>query len=239
MWHYLFPVFIFAISQAVFASVINTQKFECPTGNGSFPHPTQCDKYYDCKEGIAEEVLCSDGLVFNQNLTRAGKCDQIFNVDCGVRTILQTPAPTSEYCLRRNGVFPHPDDTICDIFFICDDGEHSETKCANGLHFQASTGQCTWPNVVNRKNCVDQKRKLVDGFVCPDGPNKDKSGQVIVNPHYPHPTDCEYFYVCVDTVEPRKLRCDDMQVFNEEKKTCDAPANVPGCEDWFSGDDEK
>lgn len=202
-------------------------------------------------------MLCSDGLVFNVNLTRAGKCDQLFNVDCGNRTELrkfrlkphccsynltfrlETPNPTSEYCLRKNGVFPHPDDTICDIFFICDDGEHSETKCANGLHFEASTGQCTWPNVANRKNCEDQKRKLVDGFVCPEGPYKDASGQVIVNPHYPHPTDCEYFYVCVNTVEPRKLRCDDMQVFNEEKKTCDAPANVPGCEDWFNFDSDE
>lgn len=203
-------------------------------------------------------MLCSDGLVFNGNLTRPGKCDQLFNVDCGNRTqlrecfdsckysdliylLLETPIPASEYCPRKNGVFPHPDDTICDIFFYCDDGVHSETKCANGLHFEASTGQCTWPNVVNRKNCVDQKekRKLVDGFVCPGGPNKDSHGQVIVNPHYPHPTDCEYFYVCVDTVEARKLRCDDMQVFNEEKKTCDDPANVPGCEDWFNwGDDE-
>lgn len=69
--------------------MINTQKFECPTANGSFPHPVQCDKYYDCKDDIAEEVLCSDGLVFNKNLTRAGKCDQIFNVDCGDRTKLR------------------------------------------------------------------------------------------------------------------------------------------------------
>lgn len=146
---------------------------------------------------------------------------------------LETPSPTSEYCPRRNGVFPDPDESICDLFYICDDGEHSEMKCANGLHFQPSTGQCTWPNVANRENCGNKKRKLVDGFVCPDGPNKDSFGQVIVNPHYAHPTDCEYFYVCVDTLEPRKLRCDDMQVFNEEKKTCDAPENVPGCEDWF------
>lgn len=150
--------------------------------------------------------------------------------------ILEKPNPTSEYCRRRNGVFPHPDETICDIFYICDDGEHSETKCANGLHFDEVTGTCTWPDVVNRKTCKDEKRTLTDGFVCPTESKTDSLGQVIVNPHYPHPTDCEYFYVCVNGVEPRKLRCDDMQVFSEEKKTCDSPANVPGCEDWFNAD---
>ena len=64
----------------------NATKFICPSLNGSYPDSIQCDKYYECKNGTAEEVLCSDGLVFNMNLTRAGKCDQRFNVDCGKRT---------------------------------------------------------------------------------------------------------------------------------------------------------
>lgn len=82
-------VFISSVTRAVFTSVINTEKFECPTANGSFPHSTQCDKYYVCKDGVPEEILCSDGLVFNMNLTRAGKCDQLFNVDCGNRSKLR------------------------------------------------------------------------------------------------------------------------------------------------------
>lgn len=148
---------------------------------------------------------------------------------------------TSEFCPRQNGIFPHPDDTICDVFFICDDGGHSETKCANGLHFEESTGQCTWPDVANRKNCEDQtkKRKLKDGFVCPKEPKTDATGQTIVNPHYPHPENCENFYVCINGVEARELQCEphwesqERQVYNDKKKTCDSPANVPGCEDWF------
>lgn len=132
-------------------------------------------------------------------------------------------------------MFAHPDETICDRFFICDDGEHSETPCANGLHFEEITGTCTWPNVANREHCVDQVRKLSDGFACPVGePPTDAAGQIIVNPHYPHPEDCEYFYVCVNRVEPRMLMCEDKRVFNKEKKTCDDAANVPGCEDWFN-----
>lgn len=150
--------------------------------------------------------------------------------------IVEEPQPASKYCPRKNGVFAHPDDTICDLFFICDDGVHAETPCANGLHFEQSTGQCTWPNVVNRENCLDQaaKRKLKDGFQCPNEINlQNKLGQVIVNPHYPHPEDCQYFYICVNGVEARELKCEEGLVYNDEKKTCTEPEDVPGCEDWF------
>lgn len=88
--------------------------------------------------------------------------------------------------------------------------------------------------MANRKTCEEQKRKLDDGFVCPKESRTDSLGQVIVNPHYAHPTDCQYFYVCVNGVEPRKLQCEDMNVYDEERKTCDVPSNVPGCEDWFN-----
>lgn len=153
--------------------------------------------------------------------------------------IAEPPQPTSEFCPRRNGVFEHPDKTICDRFFNCDDGVHSENPCANGLHFDKNTGTCTWPNVVDRENCQDQKRKLPDGFVCPNDVNKRNAmGQNIVNPYYPHPTDCQQFYVCVNGVEPRLLKCEDDYsvqrfVYNNAKMICTEPEEVPGCEDWF------
>lgn len=49
----------------------------------------QCDKYYECNDGVAREKLCPDGLVFDANIRRANKCDQPFNVDCHDRTELR------------------------------------------------------------------------------------------------------------------------------------------------------
>lgn len=49
----------------------------------------QCDKYYECSDGVAREKLCPDGLVFDANIRRLNKCDQPFNVDCGDRTELR------------------------------------------------------------------------------------------------------------------------------------------------------
>jgi hypothetical protein len=54
---------------------------------------SQCDKYYACNaDGVQEEKLCLDGLVFNPLLARRRKndpCDYPQEVDCGSRTQLR------------------------------------------------------------------------------------------------------------------------------------------------------
>lgn len=65
------------------------QNFECPSNKGFFPDSVQCDKYYECQEGIAKERICPDGLVFDENIKRVGKCDQPFNVEFGDRIELR------------------------------------------------------------------------------------------------------------------------------------------------------
>jgi hypothetical protein len=104
--------------------------------------------------------------------------------------------------------------------------------------FDEYSGTCVWPENANRENCQEHKKMLKDGFVCPDIANKnDRTGQVVAHPHYFHPTDCQKFYVCLNGIDPRELKCEDGEVFSDELKRCDSPSNVPGCEDWFEPQD--
>jgi len=219
----------------------NAQKFQCPNDkNGQYEDEVQCDKYYECRDGIAKERLCPDGLVFDPSLRKVNKCDQPFNVDCGDRTELQDPKGKNQYCPRKNGFFAHPDASVCDVFYTCVDGEYIENKCTGGLHFDEYTGTCVWPENANREGCVETKKELKDGFQCPKEKSKnDESGQIVAHPHFPHPEDCQKFYVCLNGVEPRELGCTAGEVFNDETKRCDAPENVPGCEDWYKESDNK
>lgn len=63
--------------------------FECPSSKGFFADPVQCDKYFECVDGVAKEQLCPDGLVFDPTSVRYNRCDQPYNVDCGDRTELR------------------------------------------------------------------------------------------------------------------------------------------------------
>ena len=63
--------------------------FICPEKDGYFEDTRQCDKYYDCFDGIPEERLCPDGLVFDPFSRKREPCDHYFNVDCGDRLDLR------------------------------------------------------------------------------------------------------------------------------------------------------
>lgn len=71
-------------------SFSDAQKFQCPNDrSGQYKDPVQCDKYYECDDGVATERLCPDGLVFDETIRLKNKCDQPFNVDCQDRTELR------------------------------------------------------------------------------------------------------------------------------------------------------
>ncbi|XP_025831508.1 protein obstructor-E [Agrilus planipennis] len=218
----------------VFVCCANGQQFKCPPKDGQYEDPVQCDKFYVCEEGIATPKLCPDGLVYDPLIRKINKCDQPFNVDCGDRIELQPPQPSPPYCPRRNGFFAHPDPKVCNVFFNCIEGEPTESKCTAGLLFDELTGTCVWPDSTQRQGCEDTStRKLKDGFECPKEHQTDANGNVVVHPKYAHPTDCQRFYVCLNGQEPRDLGCQVGEVYNEDSQRCDAPENVPGCEDWY------
>merc|ERR1712038_1739998 len=74
------------ISLAAFIAIVTAQSnFICPEKDGYFEDTNQCDKYYDCYDGIPEERLCPDGLVFDPYSREREPCDHYFNVDCGDR----------------------------------------------------------------------------------------------------------------------------------------------------------
>lgn len=63
--------------------------YKCPEKDGQYEDPIQCDKFYECVDGVATEKLCPDGLVFDPLNRKINKCDQPFNVDCGDRIELR------------------------------------------------------------------------------------------------------------------------------------------------------
>ncbi|XP_041973822.1 protein obstructor-E [Aricia agestis] len=228
---------VFIVLAAVAALASAQSSFKCPAKDGQYEDERQCDKFYECRDGIATTKLCPDGLVFDPTIRKINKCDQPFNVDCGDRTELQQ-AKSNHNCPRRNGFFAHPDPTVCDKFYNCIEGEFIEVPCTAGLHFDEYSGTCVWPDSAARTGCSAVNKKTKEGFECPKEPPVDNQGQAVAHPKYPHPTDCQRFFVCLNGVEPRDLGCQVGEVYNEESQRCDAPENVRGCEDWYKDAEE-
>jgi len=78
------------VTSATLVALATAQSnFICPEKDGYFEDTRQCDKYYDCFDGIPEERLCPDGLVFDPFSRKREPCDHYFNVDCGDRLDLR------------------------------------------------------------------------------------------------------------------------------------------------------
>ncbi|XP_045456132.1 protein obstructor-E-like [Melitaea cinxia] len=213
---------------------VTAQDFKCPEKNGFYPDPYQCDLYYKCSRGKVETKLCPDGLVFFDENPNKELCDIPSNVDCGDRKELQEPKPTKG-CPRQNGYFKHPDPQACDKFYYCADGIPNELPCPPGLYFDEESSNCDWKESVARRCDQITKDVLDDGFTCPDGEVMGPNGRALPHPTFPHPEDCQKFYICRNGVQPQKGSCPSGKVYNEDTFTCDDPEKVPGCENYYEG----
>lgn len=221
-------------------AAVNAQSnFKCPKPDGLFEDFEQCDKYYDCFDGIAEERLCPDGLVFDPFSRKREPCDHYFNVDCGDRLKLQEPQGLNDLCPRLNGFYAHPDAGVCNVFYACVDGVAEEYTCSPGLWFDEYKGVCNWPTDSERKQCNSDHEVTEGGFKCPkvEAP-ADGLGLTDPHPKYADANDCAKFYICLNGVSPRVQGCELGLVYNTVSRQCDAPENVPECKDYYAFLDE-
>lgn len=135
-----------------------TQDFECdPEVNGAFPHEEDCQKYYDCWNGTATLLSCSDLMLFD--LKYAG-CNFAQDVDCGNRTrpggvptqkpppeptTPAGPVPTEEpgfECPKPEGLFEDPED--CASFYQCYGEISWHQRCSPNLYFVEAAQSCDY-----------------------------------------------------------------------------------------------
>ncbi|XP_021950729.1 uncharacterized protein LOC110847969 [Folsomia candida] len=208
-------------------------KFTCPHEYGFYPHPRSCDKYYKCENSIATLKTCGNGLGFEDSDPKflAENCDYLHNVDCGDRSELEPPQ-SSANCPRLYGIFH--DETRCDTFWSCWNGEASRYTCAPGLAYDADARVCMWADQV--PGCKVSQSE--GGFQCPNPKDNPNPGTFS---RHAHPEDCRKYYVCLDG-NPREYGCPIGTVFkiggDDYSGQCEDPTGVDGCENYY-GDELK
>jgi len=210
--------------------------FECPNReDGYYPHPTDCDHYYYCTNGLAWLMKCADPLLFNP---KTKQCDWAWEVQCPSGGVTENPelkgasiiGPDPDYKCdpEVDGAFPH--ETDCDKFYDCWKGNASLGVCTENMLFDLTYSGCNWPQYTE---CQDRSRPtglpvpstttsttrrpgVTDGpeFQCPspDGLFAD-------------PADCSSYYQCSGSTAYHQA-CSFSLYFREDLTVCDYPANV-------------
>ncbi|EDO34779.1 predicted protein, partial [Nematostella vectensis] len=106
-------------------------------------HPSKCDMYITCSNGIAHEMPCPAGLNWN-DVTK--ECDWPRDAPC-CKAIARTCHPKvnlSTICKNRaDGNYPHPD--FCKMYIACSNGIAYEMPCPAGLNWNDEKKYCDWP----------------------------------------------------------------------------------------------
>jgi len=211
--------------------------FECPEPNGKFRDQEQCDLFYICRKEVATIEYCPEGLLFDDSIPNHEKCVLPHNVDCGTREFVQEPSPDrDEKCEKANGVFNHPDETVCDKYIQCDNGRAFEFPCPNPLIFDVKVGSCVRKEQASdlARLCDGEVFNEVDGFSCPGGDVVGPQNLLQAHPIHAHPTDCRYYFSCYHNKEPNKFGCSEGNVFDRLTQVCKPAEEVDECRCWYA-----
>ncbi|XP_046669914.1 protein obstructor-E-like [Homalodisca vitripennis] len=204
------------------AAVLGQGPGGCPERNGRFPVSTQCDAYIECVDGVPEQKLCPDGLLFNaKSAFFAYPCQYPPEVDCEGRSQRQAPQPT-EVCPHQFGYYKVGDAENCGQFMICASGVGYTFDCPDGLAFNEYSLRCDWPDQVETCNA-----EAYLGFSCPSNdPNSIFAAEGYR--YFRSPSDCQTYFLCIKS-RPRRFRCGEGYAFNDLTSSCDGIENVTGC----------
>ncbi|KAH1029204.1 hypothetical protein HUJ05_002483 [Dendroctonus ponderosae] len=193
----------------------------CFEPNGTFP-TSSCDGYIQCLNGVAEEKVCPDGLLFNAEAgSRAFPCQYPIDVDCTGREQTQ-PAQATDECPHQFGYFRMGDQQNCGQFKNCVDGRGFIFDCPEGLAWNGDTYRCDWPDQV-----PDCDAEAYLGFTCPPLARQFGLGPEEYR-FFRSPSDCQRYYICIEG-RPRLYNCGEGRAFNDLTNTCDGAENVTGC----------
>jgi len=228
----------------------NNSEFECPEDGDLHPDPTSCEHFYQCVHvGTSDERAvrhrCPPRLVFSADLNY---CDWARNVDCedGVRPpdgsgdgeqVVSSMEGEGSSIESKEGD-DDDDNTITREATGEEEGDNvgeeegfipvTSTAATTESTTTMSTTQTTTTQADTTTSQADTTTKATlppeIPFKCPADPDKTM---------YVDPTDCRYYFDCAHvgtSLETAyKRRCPSNLVFNEEKRYCDWPHNVPGC----------
>lgn len=131
----------------------------CPaTGNAFLPHLKDCNKYYQCVNGIKFEFSCAPDLHFSAtgltcvwpelagcNLVKGGEFGVVTKgIESQTMEEWNSPIMDDPDCLKEEALFIQ-NRKDCSQYFQCVDGNKYEFTCPPNLHFNPAIDACDYP----------------------------------------------------------------------------------------------
>ncbi|CAL1534775.1 unnamed protein product [Lymnaea stagnalis] len=188
--------------------------------SGVHPHPTTCQLYILCEQGITHVLPCSSGLLFD--LVYGACVDANIANPCHATTAPPVTAVNQDYCRLHgmvNGIHSHP--LTCQQYILCTNGNTHIYSCESGLLFEATFNAC----VDNHLAVTCSNHGVTVNPVTSAGLSTVCETYKLQGGIYPDPANCDYFIECLDGIT-HIMQCPDGLKFNVRSGSCEHHGNV-------------
>uniref|UniRef100_A0A2C9K9Z8 Chitinase n=1 Tax=Biomphalaria glabrata TaxID=6526 RepID=A0A2C9K9Z8_BIOGL len=155
-----------------FAAYITASQNYCQINHwpdGHHPHPTSCDRYVTCTNGLIAIATCPPGSSYD---ARLNSCSYTTTEKCNDAVSIPTVAPGEEWCRINDwatGKHPHPN--TCDKYVECFNHITFIRVCNSSDSYDPSKQQCVDRTLA--RPCNDNK-PIVNISVVPHCANQTK-----------------------------------------------------------------
>ncbi|CAG9110458.1 hypothetical protein JYU34_010997 [Plutella xylostella] len=208
---------VIAVASCNGQAVVAPKSSICAQRNNYYKVDGKCDAYIECKDFVAHEMLCPDGLHFDPRAAwPAYPCGYAIDISCDGRGQPQPAIPSAE-CPHQYGFYASPQASVndCGQYRMCVEGKAIEMMCPPGLAFNPATARCDWPEFVSSCNV-----EAFLGFKCPVLPPLENGEPNTAVVNYKYEGNCFAFYSC-ELGRPRLLTCDAGFAFNPATGVCE------------------
>ncbi|CAF1435226.1 unnamed protein product, partial [Didymodactylos carnosus] len=191
----MFSVYVLSVI-CIFVSISSGERIGdiyCPDrADGQYPHPTKCQLYIDCKQGIPKIFECNEGFGWNiaerRCTYRPTECRTIENIESGDTQENVNTCPST-----GNVFIASP--KKCNKYYRCINGVRMKLECENGKLFNYQTGQCEFTQDENV--CIPGSRIISQTVPQPTFQNLQHRCTDKPNGLFPDlNTNCRRFYQC-------------------------------------------
>ena len=190
-----------------------------------YEYPKDCQKYYFCGNGKLIVQACSAGLYWS---TEAQMCDWNDNVRCDKDNIVENEGPPSLSPIEAGDYVDYKDYNdygsaeveggctegeyssplgSCTSFYQCVNGKKTLKNCYEGLHWNADTNTCDWPEAAGCAEAGARTGLTREAGACTEGDLDSDPG------------DCANYLFCVHG-NMEQFSCQDGTVWDNALKVC-------------------
>jgi len=178
----------------------------CPqNGTATFRFEKSCTKYIRCIGGTSTFVECPAGLYYDHH---HGNCNIPEDTDC------------EQLICQASGSYIVPSHEDCADYYVCNNYVPTMHTCTSDLYYNHLTQMC---DLKSKVPCV-----MVPEYVSEED---DFYGAVDIScpptgaHFYPHPSDCQHYFLCVNGISA-KLDCGHNMVYDYASQKCDLSARA-------------